>query len=65
MEDNASRMGRNVKEEMYLEERISIPELLKRIENVKFEEVNNIRKRFFNPKGFNLTLLGGSKDVTW
>lgn len=65
MEDNASRMGRNVKEEMYLEERVSIPELLKRIENVKFKEVNDLRKRFFNPKGFNLTLLGGSKDVTW
>lgn len=65
MEDNAGRMGRNVKEEMYLGERVPIPELLKRIENVKFDEICNVKERFFNPEVFTLTLLGGSKNVDW
>jgi len=65
MEDNASRMGRNVKEEMYLGKRVSIPELLKRINSVKFEEVKDIQERFFKPEVFNITLLGESKNVSW
>lgn len=65
MEDNAGRMGRNVKEEMYLGERVSIPELLKRIDKVKFEEICDIKERFFNPKVLNITLLGGSESVNW
>ncbi len=65
LEDNANRMERNVKEEMYLGERIDIPELLSRINNVKFEEVKDIQERFFNSKDFNITVLGRSKDVSW
>lgn len=65
LEDSANRMERNVKEEMYLGGRIDIPELLSRINNVKFEEVKDIQERFFNSKDFIITVLGRSKDVSW
>ncbi|MCK4225632.1 insulinase family protein, partial [candidate division WOR-3 bacterium] len=65
LEDNTDKMVRNVKEEMYLGERLSAPELLERIDSVKFEEVRDLRKRFFKPEVFDITILGRSKDVIW
>jgi len=65
LEDNTDKMVRNVKEEMYLGERLSATELLKRIDSVKFEEVRDLRKRFFKPEVFDITILGRSKDVIW
>jgi len=65
LEDNTDKMVRNVKEEMYLGERLSTLELLERIDSVKFEEVRSLRKRFFKPEVFDITILGRSKDVIW
>lgn len=65
LEDNANRMVRNVKEEIYRGRRTEIDALLKDIEEIKLEDAVHTAEKYLNPDNFALTVLGRSKDVSW
>ncbi|MEJ2568298.1 MAG: insulinase family protein, partial [candidate division WOR-3 bacterium] len=65
LESNGNRMERNVKEEICKGTRSTIPELLKKIEDVSVEEVSRVVRSFLKPENFVLTVLGEEDNVSW
>jgi len=65
LENSGNRMERNVKEEICKGERSSIPDLLKKIEDVSMEKIIMIAKNYLKPEKFVLTILGEEDNVYW